>query len=671
MKKRKIAIAFLLFFSLVLAGCTEGIVPETASVIAETPIISLMDEFPRAKVETRFNKKNVDQRDISIKGERRPVLLMAPPSKVTFPPITIPHACNLGFGVGVTEDAWLREGDGMNFSVSVKTPDLSEPVQIYSRYVDPKNILGDQRWFDERVSLSEYAGREVEFILTTSAGEAGDRRADWGGWSQLEIFVTDDPPSQPIMALTLALIGVLAGACLGLAIAVRKLATCARQARAYRMAFSLSVISIPVAYGCYPYLAANLPTLTTFVLGVVSLSVASLMCAAIMILWMCGTRKGTLARMGSALDIALFNIALIALLAEAGIRVLGLFTDNPLVASDPKSGISTVQVVNAHLESRKGMRYEHGFFFNSMGFPDREFEIPKPSDTFRILALADSFGVVPTMPYEYNHVTLLEDKLQGFAGSSAIDICNLGMTAKGPAHYLAILEELGTRLNPDLVLMYFFLGNDFVPYGAEQIFVSRWDRFEIYRVLSRLRRTSRIDLEGKGLSAEEEVQVSIPDYVRDWRLEEPFMPRDQFLRLEQGRARFFDPDLSEVHYAGAIRYIESIAALARELTGNPLVMIVIPDELQVNVELRNEVEQLLRKELDIDKPLRYLRNNLEYLGDDRIVIIDLLPRFQAAQTELERVYFLQETHWNVNGNRVGAEETARQLWNLRDKILKD
>ncbi len=53
------------------------------------------------------------------------------------------------------------------------------------------------------------------------------------------------------------------------------------------------------------------------------------------------------------------------------------------------------------------------------------------------------------------------------------------------------------------------------------------------------------------------------------------------------------------------------------------------------------------------------------------MIIDLLPRFQSAERELERVYFLQETHWNVNGNRVGAEEAARQLRNIRERILVD
>ncbi len=100
-------------------------------------------------------------------------------------------------------------------------------------------------------------------------------------------------------------------------------------------------------------------------------------------------------------------------------------------------------------------------------------------------------------------------------------------------------------------------------------------------------------------------------------------------------------------------------------------MFVVPEEMQVNVELRREIEQVLDKELDVDRPLRYLRENLAHSVNDDLVIIDLLPRFQLAQEELERVYFLQETHWNVNGNRVGAEEAARQLQSIRGRILED
>jgi len=160
------------------------------------------------------------------------------------------------------------------------------------------------------------------------------------------------------------------------------------------------------------------------------------------------------------------------LLTEIAVRGIKLLPENPLVTADPKSDTKTIERLNANLEPLKGMQYENGIFFNSVGFPDRKFTIPKPKNVLRIVALADSFGVMPMMPYENNHLTQLETELEGFAGSRKIDITNLGMVGNSPAHYLALLEEIGARLNPDLVLMYFFAGNDFVPFGSERAFAN-------------------------------------------------------------------------------------------------------------------------------------------------------------------------------------------------------
>jgi len=90
-----------------------------------------MDEFSQANVE------------MPIKGEQRPVLLMTPPSKVEFPAIEISPTSILAFGVGVSQEVWLREGDGMTFDLSIRTFGRPEPVQVYFRYADPKHILED------------------------------------------------------------------------------------------------------------------------------------------------------------------------------------------------------------------------------------------------------------------------------------------------------------------------------------------------------------------------------------------------------------------------------------------------------------------------------------------------------------------------------------------------
>jgi len=64
-------------------------------------------------------------------------------------------------------------------------------------------------------------------------------------------------------------------------------------------------------------------------------------------------------------------------------------------------------------------------------------------------------------------------------------------------------------------------------------------------------------------------------------------------------------------------------------------MFVVPEEMQVDLQLRREIDKALNKALDIERPIRYLQENLTHLGDDDSIIIDLLPAFQRAQHELE------------------------------------
>ena len=190
-------------FSFAPSGCDRRATEQRDSHHAPRPILSLMDQPSHVRLEMAVN------------GEQRPVLIATPPSQTVFSPVEIPSSTVLRFGVGVSQELWLREGDGMSFTLSIRTPERTEAVEIYSRYVDPKNILADQRWFDERISLADYAGRPVEFTLTNSVGASGDSRSDGGGWSGLEIVpggLSPDSPSTTFHLFVFALLISLSGA---------------------------------------------------------------------------------------------------------------------------------------------------------------------------------------------------------------------------------------------------------------------------------------------------------------------------------------------------------------------------------------------------------------------------------------------------------------------------
>ena len=98
------------------------------------------------------------------------------------------------------------------------------------------------------------------------------------------------------------------------------------------------------------------------------------------------------------------------------------------------------------------------FHLNSRGFKDLEFSTRKATGTIRILGIGDSFafGVVP---YEYNYLTLVEQNLK--KSGHNVELINMGIPSIGPREYLSLLVHEGFALEPDRVLLSFFIGNDF------------------------------------------------------------------------------------------------------------------------------------------------------------------------------------------------------------------
>lgn len=347
-----------------------------------------------------------------------------------------------------------------------------------------------------------------------------------------------------------------------------------------------------------------------------------------------------------------------AVLLELSLRLYAPRSHHPFFLPESTTNPETVEFVLKGLEARRGKAL-HGVPFNSLGFRDEEFRVPKPGDVFRIVALADSFGVIANVPDTHHHLKLLERDLQGFAGVERVEVANLGVSATGPSHHLAILERFGVPLQPDLVSTYLFLGNDFTDQVLENVFRSRWDHLLTYRLTARLCRLLAARPETPSSEPRRSRDPVVPGYVEDWRLEPPTMPREEFLRIElHHSSRVLTPGSDAGAFQRPLADLLRIRDVARQVTGRPLVVVLIPDEVQVNPELRREIETRLGTALDVEKPNRFLER---FLRENGMVAIDLLPALSRAQTDLGRVYHLQNTHWNANGNRVAAREVARQL----------
>ena len=142
------------------------------------------------------------------------------------------------------------------------------------------------------------------------------------------------------------------------------------------------------------------------------------------------------------------------LLAELVLIIAGAVTRSPLLMAPNARSRDRIA---AHRYA--GGQVYRGFRLNSGGYHDTEWKIPKPEGTLRVLALGDSFafGVVD---YEDNFLTKLEVDLSERLGRT-VEVVNMGIAGIQPQDYRHLLSDDGLVLEPDLVLICLYSGNDF------------------------------------------------------------------------------------------------------------------------------------------------------------------------------------------------------------------
>ena len=149
----------------------------------------------------------------------------------------------------------------------------------------------------------------------------------------------------------------------------------------------------------------------------------------------------------TALRQTIIIVAITIVLCEIGLRVFNEVYPLPFFYSNSYNRFR----IKPHSQM-------YGFALNSRGFNDVEFKIEKDPGVFRVLGIGDSFAF-GMVPYPFNYLTLIEERLNSNGHRS--ELINMGIPGINPREYLAILLHEGLELKPDMVLLSFFIGNDF------------------------------------------------------------------------------------------------------------------------------------------------------------------------------------------------------------------
>ncbi len=303
--------------------------------------------------------------------------------------------------------------------------------------------------------------------------------------------------------------------------------------------------------------------------------------------------------------------------------------------------------------------------FNSLGLKEDEFKTKKNKGTFRILVLGDSFTVGTNLKREHGYPKILEAILNN-GREKRIEVINAGVDGWNPFQYAQYYKYYGRKIEHNLVIVGLFVGNDVydletsikelptVVLGrrlgrrlAKRAFsklkISLYTHFNIARIiinkappLTHFERTDCTDFSGFLL------------WIQKFKLKN---------HLKQNKKQYVDAQK-------AVYQIQRINDLAAQ-SSIPLVLVMLPDEDQVNPLLQKKIIPDDQRELyDFTMPQTMLKEMFDKTG---VTTIDLLPDFLKSGECL----YMNDTHFNPAGQLLTAKIIAAEISGLLTNSKKE
>ncbi|MEA5499300.1 alginate O-acetyltransferase AlgX-related protein [Limnoraphis robusta] len=335
---------------------------------------------------------------------------------------------------------------------------------------------------------------------------------------------------------------------------------------------------------------------------------------------------------------------------------------------------------------------------NQFGFNDQDYPLEREPGKFRMLVVSDSFNWAGGK--EGNYTALLENKFTEYYRQSQVEVINTGYPGTHTGEQLEMLKKFGLQYNPDLVVLGFFVGNDFIDADPNRkriivndIYIDIDKREELvilgypmigqsrlwlfiqqkYKIFQEAAKSKQVLQPTERLIASSSPQNLNINPTPPVEKSPGILSLEAFLEVEKHRLSFCrKDDLAEGKRDKNINYIlNSVSEMNQILKDQNIQFIVAiyPDEFQVNPKLFNQVIE----EFELN-PNKYQINCMQdilkqHLEAQNIPYIDFLDRFKTEQQK-QHLYLLQEPHWNSAGNQLAAEILFENLRKNTDNYFK-
>ncbi len=111
---------------------------------------------------------------------------------------------------------------------------------------------------------------------------------------------------------------------------------------------------------------------------------------------------------------------------------------------------------------------------NTFGFRDRDFVVPKPEGTYRIVMIGDSFAWGVGLDVEQALPKVLEKGLSAAKTRGEIEVVNAAEPGHNTVEEFLLLEEKGLGYEPDMVILIYNLNDiEFLPHLSKKSYVDK------------------------------------------------------------------------------------------------------------------------------------------------------------------------------------------------------
>ena len=337
---------------------------------------------------------------------------------------------------------------------------------------------------------------------------------------------------------------------------------------------------------------------------------------------------------------------------------------------------------------------------NEFGFNDRDYPHQKAPGTYRILILGDSFNWAGGL--DGNYTAILERKFADEFGEGRVEVINAGYDGTHTGEQLQALKKFGLQYNPDLVVLGFFVGNDFLdanPYRKRiavsgsyididtrkdreitflgQLLVPLQSRLYLFlkekwivnKFVQAQQQSEIQQLTQQSTEQDNQVEVSAVPYTMD-------NISDEYLDYEFRRIQVSNWALASNYasdefqlYEGFV--FENLLKMRDLLTDKqiPFMVVAYPDSFQVDETLLKVIVghyQVDTSTYQLDRPQGLL---WQFSTEHNIEFYDMLPVFQEAAKQGQKLYLHNDTHWNKAGNTLAADFLFEILvWKVRENL---